>query len=273
MLGVSEIFYSLQGEGEFIGTPSVFLRLGGCNLKCKGFGNQYPKSDVSPSEILKRGISKSDILEKQIVQSQIIGCDSIYAANAKFSKEWKFYHNAQELILAMQSLSDVKFDIVITGGEPTLQFHNPILLDTIKHFLQEGHRICVESNGSVDFRFDEVLKELYFTLSVKLSNSGEPLDKRIKPVVIQNIIDNAKNVVFKFVLNAKMCEDGSGILEIKDLLSKLTLKNNRIYLMPQGVSIGELDVNIQKIYPLCLKEGFSLSDRIHIRIWGDKKGV
>lgn len=248
MLGVSEIFYSLQGEGEFIGTPSVFLRLGGCNLKCSGFGNQY-------------------------AGSTIIGCDSIYAANAKFSKEWKFYENAQELILKIQSLSDVNFDIVITGGEPTLQFNNPILLETIKHFLQKGHRISVESNGSVDFRFDEVLKELYFTLSVKLSNSGEPINKRIKPPVIQNIIDNAKNVVFKFVLNAKMCEDGSAISEIKDLLSKLNLKNNRIYLMPQGVSVEELDKNIQKIYPICLQEGFCLSDRIHIRIWGDKRGV
>lgn len=248
MLGVSEIFYSLQGEGEFIGTPSVFLRLGGCNLKCSGFGNQY-------------------------TGSTIIGCDSIYAANAKFSKEWKFYENAQELIFEIQSLSDVNFDIVITGGEPTLQFGNPILLETIKHFLQKGHRISVESNGSVDFRFDEVLKELYFTLSVKLSNSGEPINKRIKPSVIQNIIDNAKNVVFKFVLNAKMCEDGSAISEIKDLLLKLNLKNNRIYLMPQGVSVEELDKNIQKIYPLCLQEGFCLSDRIHIRIWGDKRGV
>lgn len=248
MLGVSEIFYSLQGEGEFIGTPSVFLRLGGCNLKCSGFGNQY-------------------------TGSTIIGCDSIYAANAKFSKEWKFYENAQELIFEIQSLSDVNFDIVITGGEPTLQFGNPILLETIKHFLQKGHRISVESNGSVDFRFDEVLKELYFTLSVKLSNSGEPINRRIKPSVIQNIIDNAKNVVFKFVLNAKMCEDGSAISEIKDLLSKLNLKNNRIYLMPQGVSVEELDKNIQKIYPLCLQEGFCLSDRIHIRIWGDKRGV
>lgn len=248
MLGVSEIFYSLQGEGEFIGTPSVFLRLGGCNLKCSGFGNQY-------------------------TGSTIIGCDSIYAANAKFSKEWKFYENTQELIFEIQSLSDVNFDIVITGGEPTLQFGNPILLETIKHFLQKGHRISVESNGSVDFRFDEVLKELYFTLSVKLSNSGEPINRRIKPSVIQNIIDNAKNVVFKFVLNAKMCEDGSAISEIKDLLSKLNLKNNRIYLMPQGVSVEELDKNIQKIYPLCLQEGFCLSDRIHIRIWGDKRGV
>ncbi|MDO7252560.1 7-carboxy-7-deazaguanine synthase QueE [Helicobacter cappadocius] len=248
MLGISEIFYSLQGEGEFIGTPSIFVRLGGCNLKCTGFGNRYEGSNI-------------------------IGCDSIYAANAKFSKEWIFFQNSQELISSIQSFSTLKSDIVITGGEPTLQFKNPILLQSIAYFLKEGHRVCVESNGSIKFIFDEVLKELYFTLSVKLSNSAEPFEKRINIQAIQNIIDNAKSVVFKFVLNAQMCEDGSAIREIKDLLSKLKLKNNRVYLMPQGVSVAELDKNIEKIYPLCLQEGFSLTDRIHIRIWGDKRGV
>ncbi|PAF53727.1 hypothetical protein BKH42_04305 [Helicobacter sp. 13S00482-2] len=248
MLAVSEIFYSLQGEGEFAGTPSVFLRLGGCNLKCIGFGNHYQNSDI-------------------------IGCDSIYAANTKFSNEWIFFQNSENVISHIQSLNPLKFDIVITGGEPTLQFKNPILLRIISHFLQKGHRISVESNGSVNFAFDDNLRELYFTLSVKLSNSGEPFEKRINLKAIQNIIDNAKSVAFKFVLNAKMCEDGSGIKEIKDILSNIKLKNNRIYLMPQGISEEELDKNIQKIYPICLQEGFSLTDRIHIRIWGDKRGV
>ncbi|PAF41994.1 7-carboxy-7-deazaguanine synthase QueE [Helicobacter sp. 11S03491-1] len=250
MLAVSEVFYSLQGEGEFIGIPSVFLRLGGCNLSCPGFGG---RSDYKGIEFL--------------------GCDSIYAANPKFSQEWYFYPNAQTLIDKMQSFSDIKFDVILTGGEPSLHFKNPILLEVIEYFLYRGHRVCVESNGSIEFIFNHILRELYFTLSIKLSNSGEVLKKRIKKEAIQNIIDNAKRVVFKFVLNAKMCEDGSAIEEIKALLKDLNLKNNQIYLMPQGVSLEELDKNISKIYLLCLQEGFCLSDRLHIRIWGDKRGV
>jgi 7-carboxy-7-deazaguanine synthase len=35
---VSEVFYSLQGEGRFVGVPSVFLRTYGCNFTCSGFG-------------------------------------------------------------------------------------------------------------------------------------------------------------------------------------------------------------------------------------------
>ncbi|PAF41775.1 7-carboxy-7-deazaguanine synthase QueE [Helicobacter sp. 11S02596-1] len=249
MLAVSEIFYSLQGEGEFIGTPSVFLRLGGCNLSCAGFG-----------------------IKSQLDTAEFLGCDSIYAANFSYAKEWESFANSTTLIEKMTSFSPGKFDVIITGGEPSLHFKNPILLEVIAYFLERNHRVCVESNASVPFGFNELLRRLYFTLSVKLSNSGEPLKKRIKPEVIQSIIDNAPHVVFKFVLNAKMCQDGRALEEIRDLLSKLKLKGNKIFLMPQGVNEEELNENIQAILPLCLREGFCLSDRLHIRIWGDKRG-
>ncbi|PAF46661.1 6-pyruvoyl tetrahydropterin synthase [Helicobacter sp. 12S02634-8] len=249
MLAVSEIFYSLQGEGEFIGTPSVFVRLGGCNLRCEGFG-----------------------VRGSLGSREFIGCDSIYAAHYAFAKEWRSFETSALLIKEIKSLGKHLFDIIITGGEPSLHFSNPILLQTMEYFLQKGHRICVESNGSVPFVFDSILKQLYFTLSVKLSNSGEPISKRLKIPVIQSIIDNAKNVVFKFVLNATMCQEAKALQEIKALLASLRLKGNQIFLMPQGTTPHELDTNIQAIYPLCLQEGFCLSDRLHIRIWGDKRG-
>ena len=39
-LKISELFYSIQGEGKFMGVPSVFLRTFGCNFECNGFGMQ-----------------------------------------------------------------------------------------------------------------------------------------------------------------------------------------------------------------------------------------
>ena len=37
-LKISELFYSIQGEGRYMGVPSVFLRTFGCNFQCAGFG-------------------------------------------------------------------------------------------------------------------------------------------------------------------------------------------------------------------------------------------
>ena len=38
-LSDDKIFYTIEGEGEFVGKPSVFMRLSMCNLTCKGFAS------------------------------------------------------------------------------------------------------------------------------------------------------------------------------------------------------------------------------------------
>ena len=51
---VNEIFYSLQGEGYFTGSPAIFLRLSGCNLKCPFCDtNHEPGTQMTPEEILR----------------------------------------------------------------------------------------------------------------------------------------------------------------------------------------------------------------------------
>ncbi|STP12715.1 Queuosine biosynthesis protein [Helicobacter mustelae] len=283
ILKISEIFYSLQGEGSAIGTPSVFVRVGLCNLRCKGFGER----------LRYRG-------------EEILGCDSIYAANPKFQEEWREFESSKELISAIfaavcgnlgssvdaalrgeagdfssaqvggDALLEAPeplppFDIVLTGGEPSLYFQNPALLGAIEFFLARHHRISVESNGSVLFAFTPLLERLHFTLGIKLSNSGEREQKRLNFPAIQNILDHAASVVLKFVLDAKMCQDGSALKEIDAILSQIS-GSYEVYLMPMGSSIETINQNIKAILPLCLKRGYKLSDRLHIRIWGNQRG-
>ncbi len=248
MLRVSEIFYSLQGEGKRVGVPSIFIRVGGCNLSCKGFGEK--------------------ILYKN---QEFTGCDSIYAASQKFLDEWLIFRESQELIQRIKNFGVEYFDIVLTGGEPSLYFKNKVLLETLAYFLERNHYISVESNGSVLFSFNEILKSLHFTLGIKLSNSLEAKEKRINLKAIQNILDHSRDVCFKFVLNERMCVNEEGIQEINEILSYIS-GSYSVYLMPEGTDIDTINKNLKALVPLCLKYNFFLTDRLHIRLWGNKRG-
>ncbi|MFP6146568.1 7-carboxy-7-deazaguanine synthase QueE [Helicobacter pylori] len=248
-LPVVESFFSLQGEGKNIGKPSLFLRLGGCNLSCKGFNCKTLFND----EILT-------------------GCDSLYAVHPKFKETWDYYNDPKPLIERLENLAPnyKHFDFILTGGEPSLYFNNPILISVLEHFYRQKIPLCVESNGSIFFEFSPILKELHFTLSVKLSFSLEKESKRIHLKALQNILNNAKSVHFKFVLESKNAIQS--IVEIQNLLKQLSLKNNEIFLMPLGTNNNELDKNLKTLAPLAIKHGFRLSDRLHIRLWDNQKG-
>ncbi len=248
-LPVVESFFSLQGEGKNIGKPSLFLRLGGCNLSCKGFNCKTPFND----EILT-------------------GCDSLYAVHPKFKETWDYYDDPKPLIERLVNLvpNYKHFDFILTGGEPSLYFNNPVLISVLEHFYRQKIPLCVESNGSIFFEFSPILKELHFTLSVKLSFSLEEESKRINLKALQNILNNAKSAHFKFVLDSKNATQS--IIEIQSLLKQLSLKNNEIFLMPLGTNNNELDKNLKTLAPLAIEHGFRLSDRLHIRLWDNQKG-
>ncbi|GAA9736503.1 7-carboxy-7-deazaguanine synthase QueE [Helicobacter pylori] len=202
----------------------------------------------------------------------LTGCDSLYAVHPKFKETWDYYHEPKSLIERLEDLAPnyKHFDFILTGGEPSLYFNNPILISVLEHFYHKKIPLFVESNGSIFFEFSPILKELHFTLSVKLSFSLEEESKRINLKALQNILNNAKSVHFKFVLGSKNA--AQSITEIKNLLKQLPLKNNEIFLMPLGTTNKELDKNLKTLAPLALEHGFNLSDRLHIRLWDNQKG-
>ncbi|GHQ71661.1 7-carboxy-7-deazaguanine synthase [Helicobacter pylori] len=202
----------------------------------------------------------------------LTGCDSLYAVHPKFKETWNYYNEPKSLIERLEDLAPnyKHFDFILTGGEPSLYFNNPILISVLEHFYHKKIPLFVESNGSIFFEFSPILKELHFTLSVKLSFSLEEENKRINLKALQNILNNAKSVHFKFVLESK--NTAQSIIEIQNLLKQLPLKNNEIFLMPLGATNKELDKNLKTLAPLALEHGFNLSDRLHIRLWDNQKG-
>lgn len=221
-------------------------------MKCEGFG----------------------CIEKTDDGKEVLGCDTVYAVNKEhFSKNWASVENAQELlnILNLYDLPEA-VDIVLTGGEPLIYANDPIFIKFLEVLIKNGHSITFETNGSlnVDFKKHSVYKECFFALSVKLSNSHEPLSKRVRGDVIYNIASNAKDAFFKFSIDAESINLG-----LEEELSEILQHSpkTKVYCMPLGGNKEEVELNTQPLIEFCKVKGYNFSDRLHIRIWDINKGV
>ena len=192
MLEVNEIFGpTIQGEGKLIGTPSVFIRFGKCNLKCVGFNVEYE----TPSGIKK------------------CACDSYYAVDMAFKNSWKKYKSHTEILDEVDKLLkdynyDFNIDIVITGGEPLLYWNDLEFQKLLEHYINNNHKVTIETNASLNLNFDfDYQKKLLFSMSVKLSNSLEPLRKRVNKETLTKILTNTKESYLKFVIGKDFLND------------------------------------------------------------------
>ncbi len=240
-----EVFYSIQGEGKSIGIPSIFVRTSLCNLHC-------------------------------------IWCDTDYTWNWKgtrfehvndakvgYSKFDKKQYIAVCPILEVQGLIQAFpcHNIVLTGGEPMLQQAALTLLIHALRHQSTAYRFEIETNGTMipSSDFDGAIDQ--YNVSPKLENSNNPAKLRDKPSAMR-FFASSKKANFKFVLATE-----ADLLEVLALKKKYGLAPNKIWLMPEGTSAQVLQERRHWLVEICKTEGFRFSDRLHVQIWGDKKGV
>jgi len=257
MIPVMEVFSSIQGEGSSVGRISIFIRLGGCNFSCKGFNVKYKDP--------KTGEEK-------------IGCDSFYSVDPAFKNEWIKTNSFDEIVDMVDKIMPIypkavltKPDIVITGGEPTLYWDNPEFQKLLAYYVSRNHCVTIETNASLDIDFKrEYQRKIKFSMSTKLSNSGEPENKRININNITNIVENSPNSYLKFVVGKDYISDIE--TEIDSILKEIPIYTI-VFLMPLGDNRETLVYNAEAVIDMCIRKGFQYSDRTHIRIWGVKRGV
>lgn len=255
---------TIQGEGKLIGTPSLFIRLSGCNLRC--IWNLPNKDEYSI-------------------------CDTPYSSFDTSDYEiW----NIKDLISTIEFNSENINYIVITGGEPMLQHKSLVnFCSEIKKLPQNFH-LTLETNGTI---FNRELANFIdlFSISPKLKSSNpnqKKLDNlhiskdsgkfdihnsnRINIEVLQNFIDLKHNYPEKHDIQLKfVLANDADIEEIKnDFLDKLVNWNkNDIFLMPTGINKEQLETNSQDVLKLAIANGWNYSSRLHIDLFGDKPGV
>lgn len=243
---VAETFYTLQGEGRTVGQPAVFLRTGGCNLLC---GNPENENDAQEE------------LEKSDDATWL--CDTI--------EVWKNPETmtVEEIISKWRDEGwlDKLWDgnhLVVTGGEPTLHQEKLIdLFDEVPSFA----KIEVETNGTIKptDKFDSYVD--YYNVSLKLSNSGMPEERRINNDSV-HFFRSTDKAVFKFVISRE--ED---LEEIWDIQSKFGIQSTDILFMPAGYTQEDLSDTYPSVAEICKEYGYRFSPRLHVELWNTATGV
>ena len=281
---VSEVFYSLQGEGRFVGVPSVFLRTYGCNFTCAGFGCAPGVKSEEANEVAKTVELYSDFNSLPLVNT---GCDS-YASWHPAFKHLSPTQTTEELVERMLALTpnhmwtqnngnDVH--LVITGGEPLLGWQRAYE-ELLSHpRMADLKNITFETNGTQELHDSFKLylvkwvqqqpgREVTFSVSAKLSASGELWEEAIQPDVVVSY-QNYGHAYLKFVVETDAhIEDA---IRATDEYRSAGFKGV-IYLMPQGGVVQPYDANKLRIANICVEHGWNYSPRLHVDLWGNGWG-
>jgi organic radical activating enzyme len=282
-LKVSEIFYSLQGEGLYLGTPSVFLRLFGCNFTCSGFG--MPKGETSQERFGVDPSKYSSYNELPLVHT---GCDSYASWDPRF-KHLSPVLSIEEIVDKIQALlPDGKFGInkhfIITGGEPLLlgwQKKIPEIINEIyKRNMDLGY-LTIETNGTQKLTNDlkqflidlSGILEVTFSISSKLPISGETWGKAIRPDVIKSYdleswSASKHNIFFKWVV-----QNEQDVEDVKRAIKEYNMPEIPVYLMPVGGTTKLYNLTHKEVAEIAMKNGWRYSPRIQVELWANQWGT
>ena len=282
---IAELFYSIQGEGRYMGVPSVFLRTFGCNFKCAGFG--MPRGEISheATDIAATHTMIESFQKYEDLPLLSTGCDS-YAS-------WHPDFKDLSPMLTSEAITDRIMEIlphgewrdehlVITGGEPLLGWQRayPELLDHPK--MASLKEITFETNGTQKLteEFKEYLvkwqmpnldfaREVTFSVSAKLPCSGEKWEEAILPEVVCEYEDFG-TAYLKFVIAN---EQDFADAECAIAAYRRAGFKGHVYLMPVGGVESVYAMNNKNVAILAMKNGLRYSDRLQVPLFKNEWGT
>ena len=235
---IVEQFDTLQGEGKYLGVPSHFIRTTGCNLRCA-----WENPDKS-----------------------ITYCDTPYTS---WKPEKGNVFNMQSTLEHLGK-SRIKH-VVITGGEPTMQKD---IGEVVNGFIDNGYHVTVETNGTI---YVPGIQRAFMSISPKLMNSYAQeegsLEFKIHGQNNNYTVPTARYVLendhqLKYVVN-----EPNDVNEVRSSINDVGGATGNTYLMPQGITSEQLSAKTKWIFKNCVHYGFNYSPRMHIDIFGNKRGI
>ncbi len=247
-LRIAETFSSLQGEGLLTGVPSFFIRTSGCNLRCWFCDTPYaswrPEGERSTiNELIERA-----------VQARMPDADGGPSSAARIGH------------------------VVLTGGEPLIMKGMTELATGLR---AGGLHVTIETAGTVDVEVPCDLLSLSPKLRASTPGRGagpaladdsrwaELHEQRRMPIAtMRRLIDRAPTTQVKFVVDSPAEYD-----EILTVVGDLGVAAADVWIMPQGITVDQLDAAAAWLRPWAAAAGFQYCDRMQIRWYGNRRGT
>ena len=295
-LRYSEAFYSVQGEGKFVGVPSVFLRTFGCNFRCMNFGTDEKRNRTElHADGIRYNAEVKDLIDAKVHETTekfedlpIIhtGCDTYASIYPEF-KHFNRQADVEEVVEHLLSLTpngkwvqengqDVH--LILTGGEPLLAWQR-LYVELFEHpRMRDLKNVTFETNTTQHLH-DEfknyLINQDRFTVtwscSPKLSVSGEPWETAIKPdVASQYSSINGSELYLKFVVATQ--GDFEEVEKAVDAYRSAGVECP-VYLMPLGGRSEEYALNVKDVAEACMEKGWRFTPRLHISLFGNAWGT
>ena len=280
---IAELFYSIQGEGRYMGVPSVFLRTFGCNFKCAGFG--MPRGELSTEiEPIAQRIEEFKTYQELPLVST--GCDSYASWDPRFKDLSPMMESNGIVNRIMEILPHRRWEdehLVITGGEPLLGWQRayPDLLDHPS--MNRLKEITFETNGTQKLtpEFKQYLENwklkdkkswcesITFSVSAKLPCSGEKWEDAICPEIVREYED-VGYVYLKFVVAT---EQDVNDAECAVGAYRAAGFTGPVYIMPVGGVESVYSLNNRTVAELAMKKGWRYSDRLQVPLFKNEWGT
>jgi organic radical activating enzyme len=302
----SEIFRSIQGEGEYTGVTTAWLRLWGCNFSCQGFG-QKDLDNPSTWELPYLDFDPKSIIAVDQLPVWHTGCDSSYS----FAKQ--FRHLAQKCTVPeivdnitevlkspwnptgtfLHEKSKMEQHLALTGGEPMMS--QAAILAIMEEFAVRKNAprfVTVETNGTQPIKeelTDFIHKKFYpsedfggivqdargtpewfWSVSPKLRASGEKWEDAIKPEVLAGYSDASDAGQLKFVV------DGTERTwyEVDKAVEAFREEGIMwpVWIMPVGADLEGQNNVAASICDQAQDRGFNTAARVHVYVYGNAIG-
>jgi organic radical activating enzyme len=245
---------------------------------------KYRDTGTAPEALLK--ISRQPTGEPEIFYSlqgegHSIGMPAVFLrlalcnltctwCDTRYTWDWAHYDPRQEIL--PMSLEAVEERIrqygcphlIVTGGEPVMQ--QKALVPLAASLKQQGFYIEVETNGTLAPQPEMLEVSSQWNVSPKLGNSGVLPERRDVPEALETF-RNLDNAYFKFVIG-----EPADIDAVCGLVQRYDIPQQRVILMPQGTTQQAIESRGRWVAALCVTHGFRFSTRLHILLWGDKRG-